>query len=220
MTPLPADIVAIGLVLGVCFALRRYWRSEPKRTERRYRSAATELRTSHADLARLGVLGPARASPLLDPAVIDNPALRGSQSPNDALSSESGSLWTRTFYDRKQDARQLRLTLTRPRGADGVLKRQVVVFHVRRAVPRTREVAFDLPEVTLQPISSEEIAALVEESFAQAHSLLGQARAARVAATPAPPAPALPSRAIPQTAATVRPIREATQVGVVSKECA
>lgn len=215
MNPLPADILAIGLVLGVCFALQRYWGSESKRSGRRDRAAAAELRTRHAELARLGVLGPARSSPLLDPAVIDRPGLRGNQSPNDPPQSEAGSLWTRTFYDRKESARQLRLTLTKPRGADGALRRQVVVFHVRRAVPRTREAAFELPEMTAELFSREELDALVERSFAQAHSLLVEAAAGRAAAPLPFAAPAFSPRAFERTAAIVRPIREETQVGTI-----
>ena len=82
--------------------------------------------------------------------------------------------WMRSFYERSNGACQLRVTLSKAPGPTGAIRRQVVVFRVRRRAERIREAAFELPDLPASLLSPAEIDAVVERAFAEARQLLGE----------------------------------------------
>lgn len=93
------------------------------------------------------------------------------QSPTSAQPDCKAALWTRTFYRRDKRRRQLRLTLCRA-GQESPLRRQIVVFRVRRSGARKREAVFDLRELADTRITAPELTAIVEQSFSEVQQLL------------------------------------------------
>lgn len=92
-------------------------------------------------------------------------------SPTSPRPDGKAALWRRTFYRRDKRRRQLRLTLCRA-GPESPLRRQIVVFRVRRSGARKREAVFDLRELADTRITAPELTAIVEQSFSEAQQLL------------------------------------------------
>lgn len=158
-----AECLAIALFVAICFGLQYHWNRRP-------RNAVAPRARPYAELAALGVQASARVSPLLKPQAIGHAALVGKTDEKTPCAPVAAP-WTRAFFEKlsKGDStRWLRLVVT-PQG--GRLRRQVVVLR-RQKSGRSREVTFDLKPVEAGIITTAQMEAMVEASFAEARKNL------------------------------------------------
>lgn len=173
-----AEFGAIVVFLALCIGLQYHW-------YRRSRAGAIENR-GNPELSDLGVVASARVAPLLKPRAIGHLSVVGKTDARPAAET-CAAPWTRSFFEKvsKSDStRWLRLTLT-PQGKS--LRRQVVLMR-REKTKRVREVTFELPAVDAVVSTSEQIAAIVDASFAAARKQLAPAPTAPAASRVAPAA--------------------------------
>ena len=201
MSRIIAESLVIALFVAICFGLQYHWNRRP-------RNAVAPRARPYAELASFGVYGSARVSPLLRPQAIGHAALVG-KTDEKLPPAPAASPRTRAFFEKlsKGDStRWLRLVVT-PQG--GRLRRQVVVLR-RQKSGRSREVTFDLKPVDAGIITTAQMEAIVEASFAEARKNL-MPSAMPPAASQSPAAANQPLAAIPN----VRRIKKDVVGGVL-----